>query len=98
MERLLVTGAGTPLQSPAHKWLIPCSQNGCAILQGRPRQNRFDCMCWDLWSFMGCNCRAQALMLVWARCIEVADAAWASCEANAALIVLFVAILENFIS
>ena len=46
----------------------------------------------------GCDYRAQALVLVWARCIESADAALASCEANAVLIVLFAAILEHFIS
>ena len=46
----------------------------------------------------GCDCRAQALVLVWARCIEIADVALASCEANAVLIVLYAAILEHLIS
>ena len=46
----------------------------------------------------GCNCRAKVLVLVWARCIKIADVALASCEANAMLIVPYAAILEHFIS
>ena len=46
----------------------------------------------------GCKCRAQASVLVWARCIETADVALASCEANAVLIVHYTAVLEHLVS